>query len=699
MELLGLRKTAKLLIADVRDIQDSIYETDELVAVTRYCTTRFAELAESDSSIPIESLSSFSSDDPSEKIVDAIAYFLSTPLATKQALLEELDVLKRATELSRVLTRELRLIEIQQDVAKSVNQTFDEAQREYFLREQLRSIQLELGDAESSSESVRHKAKLLESNLPEYVAKRAQEEIARLERHQSTGTEASMIDSYLDWILNLPWQASESNETDIPKAIQILNEAHHGLSDVKQRVVEYLAVQKLASSLRGQILCFVGPPGVGKTSAAESIANAMNRKLARVALGGVRDEAEIRGHRRTYVGAQPGRIIKEIRRAGSRNLVILLDEIDKISRESRGDPTSALLEVLDPAIQSEFVDHYLDLPFDLSDVVFLATANSVNEILPALLDRMEIVEFTSYTPSERVVIAKRHMMPKLIQEHGIGNGKFDIEDAAIESIATKYTNEPGVRQLYQQLAAICRKAAVMIVSGEAVHVKLKNLKDWIAETEDHSKATSVPTIGCCHGLAVSSLGGTSMPIEVVLLSPEDKESKILLTGNLGEVMRESAQAAVTYLRSRSMELVGTSNIGKDIHVHVGEGGVPKDGPSAGLAVAIALVSAATKRAVQPGLAATGEIGLSGDIRPVGGLREKLIAAKRDGFTTVFVPRRNERHVLDLPEDIREGLEIVFVAQLDEALRVALESSALGRAAFRRTTHAAIGTPRSETTEA
>ncbi len=699
MQVRSVKKTTKMWIAEAQPFTSAAIETDELVAVTRFCVAKFTELAEADSTIPLESLASFSPDDPSDRIIDSISYFLSTTIAAKQALLEEHDVLNRAGELSKILAREVRLHEIQQDVAKSVNQTFDDAQREYFLREQLRSIQRELGDVESNSEAERHRNSLLANNPPEVVAKRALDEIARLERFQASGPESSMIDSYLDWILNLPWNRVSNEDIDINEAKGILDEAHHGLNEVKQRVVEYLAVQKLSRSIGGQILCFVGPPGVGKTSAAESIAKAMNRKLARVALGGVRDEAEIRGHRRTYVGAQPGRIIKEIRRAGSRSIVILLDEIDKISRESRGDPTSALLEVLDPAIQSEFVDHYLDMPFDLSDIVFLATANSVSEILPALLDRMEIVEFTSYTPSERVEIAKRYMMPKLIEEHGIGNGKFFIDDEAIEKIATLYTNEPGVRQLHQQLAAICRKAAVTILAGESVKVDCNNLHEWICTSDYQEPKNQLPKVGSCFGLAVCSLGGSSMPIEVVLLEPEGTESKILLTGNLGEVMRESAQAGVTYLRSHSIELLGSKNVGKDIHVHVGEGGVPKDGPSAGLAVAIALISAATNRAVRSGIAATGEIGLAGDIRPVGGLREKLIAAKRDGFNTVLVPKRNERAILELPHDVRIGIDIVYVAQLDEALSVALEPSVAGTVALRRTTHAAIGTAKSEATNA
>ncbi|MFE4587717.1 endopeptidase La, partial [Bacillus subtilis] len=546
--------------------------------------------------------------------------------------------------------------------------------KEYYLREQMKAIQKELGDKEGKTGEVQTLTeKIEEAGMPDHVKETALKELNRYEKIPSSSAESSVIRNYIDWLVALPWTDETDDKLDLKEAGRLLDEEHHGLEKVKERILEYLAVQKLTKSLKGPILCLAGPPGVGKTSLAKSIAKSLGRKFVRISLGGVRDESEIRGHRRTYVGAMPGRIIQGMKKAGKLNPVFLLDEIDKMSSDFRGDPSSAMLEVLDPEQNSSFSDHYIEETFDLSKVLFIATANNLATIPGPLRDRMEIINIAGYTEIEKLEIVKDHLLPKQIKEHGLKKSNLQLRDQAILDIIRYYTREAGVRSLERQLAAICRKAAKAIVAEERKRITVteKNLQDFIgkrifrygqAETEDQ--------VGVVTGLAYTTVGGDTLSIEVSL-SPG--KGKLILTGKLGDVMRESAQAAFSYVRSKTEELGIEPDFHEkyDIHIHVPEGAVPKDGPSAGITMATALVSALTGRAVSREVGMTGEITLRGRVLPIGGLKEKALGAHRAGLTTIIAPKDNEKDIEDIPESVREGLTFILASHLDEVLEHAL----------------------------
>lgn len=542
------------------------------------------------------------------------------------------------------------------------------------MREQMKAIQKELGDKEGKTGEVQTLTeKIEEAGMPDHVKETALKELNRYEKIPSSSAESSVIRNYIDWLVALPWTDETDDKLDLKEAGRLLDEEHHGLEKVKERILEYLAVQKLTKSLKGPILCLAGPPGVGKTSLAKSIAKSLGRKFVRISLGGVRDESEIRGHRRTYVGAMPGRIIQGMKKAGKLNPVFLLDEIDKMSSDFRGDPSSAMLEVLDPEQNSSFSDHYIEETFDLSKVLFIATANNLATIPGPLRDRMEIINIAGYTEIEKLEIVKDHLLPKQIKEHGLKKSNLQLRDQAILDIIRYYTREAGVRSLERQLAAICRKAAKAIVAEERKRITVteKNLQDFIgkrifrygqAETEDQ--------VGVVTGLAYTTVGGDTLSIEVSL-SPG--KGKLILTGKLGDVMRESAQAAFSYVRSKTEELGIEPDFHEkyDIHIHVPEGAVPKDGPSAGITMATALVSALTGRAVSREVGMTGEITLRGRVLPIGGLKEKALGAHRAGLTTIIAPKDNEKDIEDIPESVREGLTFILASHLDEVLEHAL----------------------------
>ncbi|WP_339193184.1 endopeptidase La [Aeribacillus sp. FSL W8-0870] len=608
------------------------------------------------------------------RLADIIASHLPIKLKDKQEILETFDVKERLNKIIQMLHNEKEVLQLEKKIGQRVRQSMERTQKEYYLREQMKAIQKELGEKEGKTGEIEDLTEKIEkSGMPEHVYKTAMKELSRYEKIPSTSAESAVIRNYLDWLISLPWNKATEDRLDIKLAEVILNEEHYGLDKVKERVLEYLAVQKLTNSLKGPILCLVGPPGVGKTSLARSVAKSLNRKFVRISLGGVRDESEIRGHRRTYVGAMPGRIIQGMKKAGTINPVFLLDEIDKMSSDFRGDPSAALLEVLDPEQNHNFSDHYIEEPYDLSKVMFIATANNLATIPGPLRDRMEIITIAGYTELEKVHIAKDHLLPKQLKEHGLKKGHLQIREEAILNIIRYYTREAGVRGLERQIAAICRKAAKTIVTGERkrIVVTAKTLEDFLGKKLfRYGQAELQDQIGVATGLAYTTVGGDTLSIEVSI-SPG--KGKLILTGKLGDVMKESAQAAFSYIRSRTKELKIDPDFHEqyDIHIHVPEGAVPKDGPSAGITMATALISALTGRPVRKEVGMTGEITLRGRVLPIGGLKEKTLSAHRAGLKKIILPNENEKDLDDIPESVRKELTFVLVSHMDEVLKHAL----------------------------
>ena len=611
-------------------------------------------------------------------IADFIVQHLFIKPEKKQSVLETIQPVKRLQRVCDILARELEILDIERSIEEQLRSRLERQQRDHVLREQLRVIQSELGEAvDSDSEIDEYRERILALRLPEETEKKLLKELDRLEKQHASSSEAAVLRTYLDTCLELPWHTYSKERLDVKLARKILDEDHYGLEKVKDRIIEYLAVRKMTGKNSGTILCLVGPPGVGKTSIAISVARALNRKLARIALGGVHDEAEIRGHRKTYVGAMPGRIIAAITQAGTRNPLILLDEIDKLGSDYRGDPSSALLEALDPEQNAHFRDHYLEIPFDLSDVMFITTANTTQTIPRPLLDRMEVIEIGSYTDMEKLQIAKNHLIPKQRKKHGLTGRQLRITDEAILEIIAGYTRESGVRRLEQEIAAICRKTAMKIVAGEekAVTVRAGDLEHYLGARKFRpERVAGKDEVGIVRGLAWTSVGGETLDVEVAVL---EGTGKLELTGNLGAVMKESAQAAVSYIRSRAARLGISPNFNKecDIHIHFPEGAVPKDGPSAGLAIAIAVISALTGAPVRRDLAMTGEISLRGRVMKIGGLREKTMAALRAGVKTVIIPAENLPDLEEIDQTVRNALCFVPAEHIDDILNVALDFSA------------------------
>jgi ATP-dependent Lon protease len=611
------------------------------------------------------------------RLADLVASNLGLKADQAQALLEQTDPIQRLKKISELLNREVELLLVQQKIQSDVKGEIDKTQREYFLREQLKAIQRELGEIDEKTEEVMELRKKIEkAKMPEKVEKEAIKQINRLEKMHPDSAEAGTIRTYVDWLVELPWSKSTKDNLDLKKAKKVLDDDHYDLEKVKERILEYLGVRKLKEKMKGPILCFVGPPGVGKTSLGKSIARSLGREFFRMSLGGMRDEAEIRGHRRTYVGAMPGRIIQGIKTAGKNNPVFMLDEVDKIGMDFRGDPASALLEVLDPEQNNTFADHYLGVPFDLSNVMFITTANLIDPIPSPLRDRMEIIPLSGYTAEEKIGIAKNYLIPKQLKEHGISDKNLKINDSALLQITTHYTSEAGVRNLEREIANLCRKVARRIAEGK--------IKKYGISSNNLSKYLGVPKflpeeeikkdeIGVATGLAWTEAGGDIIYIEATMMKGK---GGLTLTGQLGDVMKESAHAALSYIRSKAKTLGISNNLfsQNDIHIHVPAGAIPKDGPSAGITMATALASVFTGRPVHKSIAMTGEVTLRGKVLPIGGLKEKSLAAKRMGIKKVIIPKRNEKDLEDIPKYVKKNMDFIAVETMDEVLKNALISS-------------------------
>ena len=646
-------------------------KTEALIRQTYELFGRYVELAPK--MTPDILMNLLSSEDPGY-IADYIAQNIVMRAGDKQAILEELRPVRRLERLYRQLCHELEILELELELQNRVRDGLSRNQRDYYLREQLKVLQQELGEGEggAESEAAEYRERIGKAKLPKEAEEKLLKELARLEKQPFGSAEATVIRNYLDVCLELPWGKRTKDRVDVAAARKVLDSEHYGLQKVKERILEFLAVKQLSPELKGQILCLVGPPGVGKTSIAMSMAHAMHRKLARISLGGVHDEAEIRGHRKTYVGAMPGRIIAGIRQAGSSNPVLLLDEIDKLGADHRGDPADALLEVLDAEQNSTFRDHFLELPYDLSDVLFVTTANTLDTVPRPLLDRMEVIELTSYTDEEKLQIARRHLLPKQLKRHGLKKNQLTFTDGAIRELISGYTRESGVRVLERELGAVCRKAAMRIVEGEKrLDVTGDSLEKLLGVRRYHpEKAALTEQVGVVNGLAWTSVGGEILEVEVAVVPGT---GKVELTGNLGDVMKESAHAAYTYIRSRADWLGLPSDFyqKKDIHVHFPEGAVPKDGPSAGIAITTAMVSALTGVPVKRELAMTGEVTLRGRVLPIGGLKEKTMAALRGGIRTVLIPADNEKDLEEIDQTVRAALHFIPVEHVDAVLAQAL----------------------------
>ena len=679
-------RTEPFVKARVRIIEETEQEPDvEIEALMRSTVELFNKTIELSSRYQEElGLIAENIDDPG-RLADYIAFILELKLEDKQVLLETLHVGERLNRLIVMVTKELDLLELESKIQSDAQAVINKGQREYFLREQLKAIQKELGESDDLFMEVDEMREQIENaDMPEKARKAAEKELDRLSKMQSSSPESTVSRNYLDWVLNLPWSHSTEDDLDIPHAQQVLDEDHYNLIKVKDRILEYLAVRVLKQDMKGPILCFVGPPGVGKTSLGKSIARAMGRKFVRMSLGGMHDEAEIRGHRRTYIGSMPGRIIKGLRQAESNNPVFMLDEIDKLGSDFRGDPASALLEVLDPEQNNSFTDNYIEVPFDLSKVMFITTANQLHTIPPPLRDRMELLELPGYTANEKLMIAKQYLIPRQLEAHGISEEQLSVDEDAIHHVINDYTREAGVRNVERELGTICRKVARKIAEGktEPTQVTTSDVADYLGPRKFYSEiAEREEEVGVVTGLSWTATGGEILFVEAALLEdtrPQGEE-KLILTGQLGDVMQESAQAALSYIKSKSKELhfdPETFN-GSDIHIHVPSGAIPKDGPSAGVTMATALASLATRRSVIPEVAMTGEITLRGRVLPIGGLKEKVFAAKQAGIKTVIAPRRNEKDLVEIPEDARKGLDFVFVDQVDEVFEKALGPSKSG----------------------
>lgn len=646
----------------------------ELEAAARLLVHNFEQWAKLSKKLPADTLASVLAVEDPDRFSDIIVGHLNLKIEEKQELLAAVDVKTRLELLTTIVGKEMEILEIEKKINGRVRKQMEKSQKEYYLREQMKAIQQELGEKDDRlSETEEYRQKMKEQELPKEVAERVTKEIERLEKMSPMSAESGVIRTYLDWLLGLPWNKETKDLLDIDVAEKILEEDHYGLEKVKERILEYLSVRKLTETMKGPILCLVGPPGVGKTSLARSIARSMERKFVRVSLGGVRDEAEIRGHRRTYVGALPGRIIQGMRTVGSRNPVFLLDEVDKMSSDFRGDPAAALLEVLDPEQNNTFSDHYVELPFDLSRVLWVVTANATHNIPRPLLDRMEMINISGYTQEEKIQIAKKFLIPKQLKDHGLTGRQISFPDASIENMIRHYTHEAGVRNLERTVATLCRKVARQIVQKKKKSVKMtQNTVETLLGPRRYrwNEAEQDSQVGLATGLAWTEFGGDVLPVEVTTMKGK---GVLTLTGKLGDVLKESAQAGYSYIRSRAKDLGIDADFYEktDIHVHLPEGSIPKDGPSAGITVATALTSALTGSKIRNDLAMTGEITLRGRVLPVGGIKEKVLAAHRAGIKTVLLPKENERDFVDIPENVRQNMEFFWVEHMDEVLSKAL----------------------------
>ena len=660
--------------ANVSHLQDVIQASSDLDALQAHMVSQFSKFVSQVPYLPDELQGVVMNIKDPGRVTDLIASNLNISAEEKQDLLNSLDVRQRLEKLSTILNREVELVELGHKIQSQVQSELNKNQKEFYLRQQMRAIQKELGEGDSKTDEIEDlRQKIEAANMPQEARKAADNELERLRMIPPESAEHSMVRTYLECLVNLPWDIATEDNLDITHARQVLDEDHYDLEKIKDRILEYLAVRQLRKDPKGPILCFVGPPGVGKTSLGRSIARAIGRKFIRLSLGGIRDEAEIRGHRRTYIGSLPGRIIQSLRTAGSNNPLFMLDEIDKLGMDFRGDPASALLEVLDPEQNFSFGDHYLDVPFDLSKVMFITTANYLEPVPPALRDRMEVIELAGYTEEEKLEISKRHLMSKQIRENGLTDELIEFNDEALLKIGQSYTHEAGVRNLEREIGRVCRKVARTVTEGRTEKTLITKEKvtellgpeKFIPEVAERSQEPGVAI-----GLAWTPNGGEILFIESTRMAGK---KGLTLTGQLGDVMKESAQAALSYIRSRTDQLGLQPDFyeNSDLHIHVPAGGIPKDGPSAGITMATSLVSLLTSRPVTPHLAMTGEITLRGKVMPIGGVKEKVLAARRAGVKTVILPKRNEKDIEDVPPNVQAEIEFRFVETIDEVLEIAL----------------------------
>ncbi|MBS4539494.1 endopeptidase La [Clostridium sp. D2Q-11] len=661
------------------EIEEFVYEKEveankEMKAMMRMVIDNFEEYIKAGNKVSPDVLVSISEINEPGRLADVISSYIQLKPEDKQKILEAFNPYARLEVLHIILEEEIEVLEIEEEINNRVKSQINKVQKEYYLKEQIKAIQKELGEEEGLEAEVdEYIEKIQEINMPEEVKEKSIKEAERLRRLSPSSAETGVIRNYLEWIIELPWDTETKDRLDIKKSREILEKDHYGLEDVKERILEYLAIRKLAKNMKGPILCLVGPPGVGKTSIAKSIAKAINRKFVRMSLGGVRDEAEIRGHRRTYVGAIPGRIVSSMKKAGSKNPVFLFDEIDKLNSDFRGDPASALLEVLDPEQNNTFTDHFLEAPFDLSKVMFITTANSLNNIPRPLLDRMEVIRISGYTEEEKVEIAKRYLVPKQRKEHGLKEKNVSLSDNTLEAIIENYTREAGVRNLERNIANVMRKVAKRIVEEniKSVKVNTRTLSNYLGTPKfRRSETEREDQIGLATGLAWTAVGGETLSIEV---TPMPGKGKLQLTGKLGDVMKESAVTGISYIRSKveELEIDKDFHTKRDLHIHVPEGAIPKDGPSAGITMATAVISALTDIPVNGDVAMTGEITLRGRVLPIGGVKEKVLAANRLGIKKVLLPWDNKKDMDEIPDKIKKNIEFVFVKTMDEVLDHAL----------------------------
>ncbi len=673
-KILSFNQSDSYLKAEYTELEEEHGDNVEEQAMVRMLINQFEEYTKVSKKLNQETFETVKDIKDGGHLADIITSHLPLPIHHKQNILEYVYIPDRLDYILQLLHNEKEVLTMERKIGQRVRKSMERTQKEYYLREQLKAIQKELGEQDGKTGEVQQlREKIEEANMPERITQVANKELDRYEKVPQSSAESSVIRNYIDWLVSLPWTEETEDNIDIPKAKKTLDEDHYGLEKVKERVLEYLSVQKLTDKLSGPILCLVGPPGVGKTSLAKSIARSINRKYVRASLGGVRDEAEIRGHRRTYVGAMPGRIIRGMKKAETINPVFLLDEIDKMSNDFRGDPSAAMLEVLDPEQNHSFSDHFIEEPYDLSKTMFIATANQLATIPEPLRDRMEIITIAGYTEVEKLHISKQHLIPKQIDQNGLTKSQVQFRDEAILKLIRRYKREAGVRGLERQFASLCRKAAKQIVAGEKKRVIIteKQLEEFLGKPSyRYGQREEEHQIGAATGLAYTQFGGDTLSIEVSIAKGT---GKLTLTGKLGDVMKESAQAAFSYVRAKADEFDLEDDFYEkyDIHIHVPEGATPKDGPSAGITIATALVSAFTNRPVRKEVGMTGEITLRGRVLPIGGLKEKSLSAHRAGLTTILIPAENEKDLEDIPKSIRDDLNFILVSHLDEVLEHAL----------------------------
>lgn len=675
-EIVNILREEPFIEGEIEEVKYIPYDEKdpETEALMRMVMDNFEDYVKASNRVSNDVIANVADIQDPGRFADVVSSYIYIKPENKQKILEKINPYERLMAIDVILKEEIEVLELEEELTQKVRSQINKLQKEYYLKEQLKAIHKELGeDSDSEQEAEEYQKRAEKIKMPAEVREKFEKELSRLSKLHPSSAETGVIRTYVEWILDLPWDKEKKDKTDLVRSRAILDEDHYGLQDVKERILEYLAVRKLTKSMKGPIICLVGPPGVGKTSIAKSIARSLGREFVRMSLGGVRDEAEIRGHRRTYVGAIPGRILSNLKKANCKNPVFLLDEIDKLNSDFRGDPASALLEVLDPEQNATFTDHYLELPFDLSKVLFITTANTAQTIPGPLLDRMEIIQVSSYTEEEKFEIAKRYLVPKQVKNHGIKQNQISISDNTITGIIRHYTREAGVRSLEKQIANVMRKSAIQIVEEKKkeVRVSTQNLHKYLGVPKYlDNKANQENQIGIANGLAWTSIGGVILSIEV---TPMKGSGKIQLTGKLGDVMKESAMAGLSYIRSVAEKYKLPENFHNelDLHIHIPEGATPKDGPSAGITMATAVLSALTHIPVEADLAMTGEITLRGHVLPIGGVKEKVLAAHRAGIHKVILPKDNEKDLEHVPENVRGKMEFIFVENMDEVLPHAL----------------------------